>query len=120
MTLLSVTLFPVGLSEASVRYEPQPNPDPIANLPANVQQQFECIAFHESRGKTVDTNSSSGTQGLYQFQVWLWQWARSYVPNEPSTPNQATRLQQDKVAYFFYRRNGGFYPEWASEKGLCW
>jgi len=95
---------------------PQPvNPDPIVHMSSEVQETFSCIAYAESRDKLVDTNQQTGAQGLYQIQVWLWQYARQFIPRIPPTPNQATRLQQDIVAAWFWYRNGGFLPEWSSD-----
>lgn len=63
-------------------------------------------------GQLIDGDARSGHEGLYQFALWLWSWARNYVANEPATPNQATRTQQDRMFYFFYVRNDGLRPEW--------
>jgi len=86
--------------------------DPITALPPSVQLQFKCIAHTESRDKLVDTNVVSGAQGMYQFMPGIWQFARSYMPSLPATPNQANKIEQDAVAYFFWTRNHGLYPEW--------
>jgi len=86
--------------------------DPITALPPSVQLQFKCIAHTESRDKLVDTNVVSGAQGMYQFMPEIWKFARSYMPSLPATPNQANKIEQDAVAYFFWTRNHGLYPEW--------
>lgn len=114
MSLSPQSSLGIDPATAAIRQIPY-NPDPIAHLPAKVQAEFACISYAESRNQLVDTNVSSGTQGKWQFQVWLWQYARGYIKGLPPTPNQATELQQDQVAVFFYTRNGGFYPEWSSD-----
>jgi len=86
--------------------------DPITALPPSVQLQFKCIAFRESRNKLVDTNVSSNAQGMYQFMPMIWAYARSYMPSLPATPNEANKIEQDAVAYFYWTRNHGLYPEW--------
>jgi len=86
--------------------------DPITALPPSVQLQFKCIAYTESRNKLVDTNVVSGAQGMYQFMPEIWKFARSYMPSLPATPNQANKIEQNAVAYFFWTRNHGLYPEW--------
>jgi len=86
--------------------------DPITALPPSVQLQFKCIAHTESRDKLVDTNVVSGAQGMYQFMPEIWKFARSYMPSLPATPNQANKIEQDAVAYFYWTRNHGLYPEW--------
>jgi len=86
--------------------------DPITALPPSVQLQFKCIAFRESRNKLVDTNVVSGAQGMYQFMPEIWAFARSYMPSLPATPNEANKIEQDAVAYFYWTRNHGLYPEW--------
>jgi len=86
--------------------------DPITALPPSVQLQFKCIAHTESRDKLVDTNVVSGAQGMYQFMPEIWKFARSYMPSLPATPNQANQIEQNAVAYFYWTRNHGLYPEW--------
>jgi len=86
--------------------------DPITALPPSVQLQFKCIAHTESRDKLVDTNVVSGAQGMYQFMPEIWKFARSYMPSLPATPNQANKIEQNAVAYFYWTRNHGLYPEW--------
>ena len=86
--------------------------DPITALPPSVQLQFKCIAYVESRNKLVDTNVVSGGQGMYQFMPLIWQFARANISGLPATPNEATQIQQNAVAYFYYTRNGSLYPEW--------
>lgn len=86
--------------------------DPITALPPSVQLQFKCIAHTESRDKLVDTNAVSGAQGMYQFMPEIWKFARSYMPSLPATPNQANKIEQNAVAYFYWTRNHGLYPEW--------
>ena len=86
--------------------------DPITALPPSVQLQFKCIAYVESRNKLVDTNVVSGAQGMYQFMPLIWQFARANISGLPATPNEATQIQQNAVAYFYYTRNGSLYPEW--------
>jgi len=86
--------------------------DPITALPPSVQLQFKCIAFRESRNKLVDTNVVSGAQGMYQFMPEIWQFARANISGLPATPNEATQIQQNAVAYFYWTRNHGLYPEW--------
>jgi hypothetical protein len=86
--------------------------DPITALPPSVQLQFKCIAYTESRNKLVDTNVVSGAQGMYQFMPEIWQFARENITGLPPTPNEATQIQQNAVAYFYWTRNHGLYPEW--------
>ena len=86
--------------------------DPITALPPSVQLQFKCIAYTESRNKLVDTNVVSGAQGMYQFMPEIWQFARANISGLPATPNEATQIQQNAVAYFYWTRNHGLYPEW--------
>lgn len=90
-------------------------PDPIASMSTQVQKEFACIAYAESRNKLVDTNVSSGAQGKFQILPYLWQFARASISGLPSTPNEASSVQQDTVALWFYERNNGFLPEWASD-----
>jgi hypothetical protein len=90
-----------------------PSLDPLTTLPLAAQRQLACVRHVEDpTGVLVDGDASSGHEGLYQFALWLWSWARGYVIDTPPTPNQASRIQQDRVAYFFYVRNGGLKPEW--------
>ena len=86
--------------------------DPITALPPSVQLQFKCIAFRESRNKLVDTNPVSGAQGMYQFMPEFWAYARANIRGLPATPNEATQIGQNAVAYFYWTRNHGLYPEW--------
>jgi len=86
--------------------------DPITALPPSVQLQFKCIAYTESRNKLVDTNVVSNAQGMYQFMPEIWQFARANISGLPATPNEATQIQQNSVAYFYWTRNHGLYPEW--------
>jgi len=86
--------------------------DPITALQPSVQLLFKGMAHTESRDKLVDTNVVSGAQGMYQFMPEIWKFARSYMPSLPATPNQANKIEQDAVAYFFWTRNHGLYPEW--------
>lgn len=86
--------------------------DPITALPPSVQLQFKCIAFRESRNKLVDTNVTSNAQGMYQFMPMIWAYARANIAGLPATPNEATQIQQNAVAYFYWTRNHGLYPEW--------
>jgi len=86
--------------------------DPITALPPSVQLQFKCIAYRESRNKLVDTNVVSGAQGMYQFMPEIWAYARANIQGLPATPNEATQIQQNAVAYFYWTRNHGLYPEW--------
>ena len=86
--------------------------DPITALPPSVQLQFKCIAFRESRNKLVDTNVVSGAQGMYQFMPEIWAYARANISGLPATPNEATQIGQNAVAYFYWTRNHGLYPEW--------
>ena len=86
--------------------------DPITALPPSVQLQFKCIAYTESRNKLVDTNVVSNAQGMYQFMPLIWQFARANISGLPATPNEATQIQQNAVAYFYWTRNHGLYPEW--------
>ena len=85
---------------------------PLLSLPLAAQKQFACVAYVESRGKVVDTNVVSGAQGMFQFMPEIWQYARNYVKGLPLTPNEADVYQQQAVAVFYYKRNGGLYPEW--------
>jgi hypothetical protein len=107
---------PVGAEPAhdkSIARNFQPAPmDPMSLEPANVQDAFACIAYVESRDKIVDTNPVSNAQGIYQFLPYIWQYARNYIAGLPATPNQASLVQQETVALFYYHRNGGLYPEW--------
>lgn len=113
-----ITTSVVGIHQTPVQHpvhmkvEAQRVFDPLTSLPPSVQLRFKCVAYVESRNKLVDTNVVSGTQGLYQIQVYLWQYARNFIIGLPPTPNQASKLQQDDVAYFYYQRNNGLYPEW--------
>jgi hypothetical protein len=91
------------------------NPDPIASLNKKAQATFACIAYAESRNKLVDTNVTSGAQGKWQFLPWLWQYARTQIVGLPATPNEATQWQQDTVAWWFYQRNHGWFPEWSGD-----
>ena len=86
--------------------------DPITALPPSVQLQFKCIAFRESKNKLVDTNVTSNAQGMYQFMPMIWAYARANIAGLPATPNEATQIQQNAVAYFYWTRNHGLYPEW--------
>jgi hypothetical protein len=88
---------------------------PIDSLPSKVRHAFACVAYAESRDKVVDTNVTSGAQGKWQFLPWLWSYARTQIVGLPATPNQANEWQQDVVAWWFYTRNAGFYPEWSSD-----
>ena len=85
---------------------------PLLSLPLEAQKRFACVAYVESRGKVVDTNVVSGAQGMFQFMPEIWQYARNYVKGLPLTPNEADVYQQQAVAVFYYKRNGGLYPEW--------
>jgi len=108
--------IPVGAEPAhdkSIVRNFQPAPmDPMSLEPINVQDAFACIAYRESRDKIVDTNPVSDAQGIYQFLPFIWQYARNYIAGLPATPNQASLVQQETVALFYYHRNGGLYPEW--------
>ena len=86
--------------------------DPITALPPSVQLQFKCIAYTESKNKLVDTNVVSGAQGMYQFMPMIWAYARANISGLPATPNEATQIGQNAVAYFYWTRNHGLYPEW--------
>lgn len=101
-------------SPVHMKLEAQRVFDPLTSLPPTAQVTFACIRHNESRDKLVDTNVTSGTQGLYQIQPYLWNYARRFINGLPPTANQATRLQQDDVAYFYYTRNNGFY-EWEGD-----
>ena len=76
--------------------------DPITALPPSVQLQFKCIAYTESKNKLVDTNVVSGAQGMYQFMPMIWAYARANIVGLPATPNEATQIQQNAVAYFYW------------------
>lgn len=91
--------------------------DPTRSLPVKVQAAFACIRFHESRNHRVD---GSFQQGWYQFTPYIWWYATQTLRGLPPTPNQATGDQQSRVAVWYWRRNGGFYPEWLADKGWCW
>jgi hypothetical protein len=91
-----------------------PHAVPVSPLtPVSVEaEKLVCVGYHESRDHLIDTNVSSGAEGLFQFMPYEWQYARAQLGGLPATPNQATYAQQYEVADFYYQRNGGLYPEW--------
>ena len=93
--------------------------DPTWNLPVNVQSQFACIRYTESRNHLVDSNQQSNAQGWYQFMPYMWQYARTSIGNLPETPNQATGDQQSLVAVWYYERNQSLVPEWGPDLRIC-
>jgi hypothetical protein len=84
---------------------------PLQTLPVAVQERFACVAWTESRDKTVDT-SWAGAEGEYQLMPYEWKFARAHVSGLPATPNQATLYQQQEAVVFYYHRNGSLSPEW--------
>ena len=113
--LVPITSSHVGIHAASdqpVLVETAMPEPPLLSLPLEAQKRFACVAYRESRGKVVDTNSVSNAQGMFQFLPYIWQYARNYVKGLPPTPNEADVYQQQAVAVFYYNRNGGLYPEW--------
>jgi len=93
--------------------------DPTWNLPVNVQSQFACIRYQESRNHLVDTNQESNSQGWYQFMPSIWNYARQNIIGLPESPNKATGDQQSLVAVWYYQRNQGLGPEWGPDLRIC-
>lgn len=89
--------------------------DPTWNLPVNVQAEFACIRYTESRNHLVDTNQETNAQGWYQFLPYEWNYARANIRGLPETPNQANGEQQSLVAVWYYERNQSINPEWSSD-----
>ena len=92
-------------------YKPSAS-DPMRSLPLSVQVVFACIRYVESRNHPNDTNQQSGTEGLYQFQPYLWRFGAGYLGIKAVSANYATPEQQSAVAVWYYNRNHGFHPEW--------
>jgi hypothetical protein len=84
-----------------------------------VQAKFACIRYHESRNhlRSVETHSHAG--GWYQFTPYIWWYATTQLKGLPASAAQATGDQQSRVAVWYYKRNAGFYPEWALDIGVC-
>jgi len=113
--LVPMTNSHVGIHAASdqpILVETAMPEPPLLSLPLEAQKRFACVAYRESRGEVIDTNPVSNAQGMFQFLPYIWQYARNYVKGLPPTPNEADVYQQQAVAVFYYKRNGGLYPEW--------
>ena len=93
--------------------------DATRQLPMAVQVKFACIRYQESRNHLTSREIHSGAGGWYQFVPYIWDYARGYIPGLPATAAAATGDQQSKVAVWYYKRNNGFFPEWAADQGVC-
>jgi len=93
--------------------------DPMSQLPRDVQAKFACIRYHESRDHLHSLEPTSGAAGWYQFTPYIWWYATTQLPGLPSSALQATGDQQSRVAAWYYKRNNGFYPEWAADDSVC-
>jgi hypothetical protein len=93
--------------------------DPISTLPMAVQAKFACIRYHESRNHERSLEVHSYAAGWYQFTPYIWGFAREHIPGLPATAATASGDEQSKVAVWYYKRNNGFFPEWAADQGVC-
>ena len=93
--------------------------DATRQLPMTMQEKFACIRYHESRNHLRSVEIHSHAAGWYQFTPYIWWYATTQLKGLPTSAAQATGDQQSRVAVWFYKRNNGFYPEWATDDSAC-
>jgi len=93
--------------------------DATRQLPMAVQVKFACIRYHESRNHVRSVEIHSHAAGWYQFTPYIWWYATTQLRGLPASAALATGDQQSRVAVWFYKRNSGFYPEWAADDSVC-
>lgn len=102
----------------------RPRPEPVASpmqlLPLSSRAGFTCIMWHESRSTPTDVhpndyNASQGAGGVFQFIPYIWQYGAKALGIKTVYAQEASITDQFRVASFYYKRNGGFYPEWAGD-----
>jgi hypothetical protein len=91
-----------------------PASSPIASIPLSAQATFACIRFNESRNHLKSVNVYSGDGGLYQFADYIW--AHYGGLKYAKLAQNASGVEQDAIAVNVYKANGGFYPEWSTDK----
>ena len=93
---------------------------PMDLLPPSSRAGFTCIMWHESRStpkvfNPTAYNAEQGAGGIFQFIPYIWQYGAKELGIPTAYAHQASITDQFRVAAFYYKRNGGFYPEWAGD-----
>jgi len=100
---------------------PKPRIEPVSApmylLPPSSRAGFTCIMWHESRSTPTvfhptDYNAEQGAGGIFQFIPYIWQYGAKALGISATYAQEASVTDQFRVASFYYKRNGGFHPEW--------